>query len=123
MTAGNKVDAVDLRRHLVMVESRFPAEAGTMLDHVAAGLDEDERARLGELMDTLLRTKKWEAARGFQLTDEISVVIAPYLAGPAGDRKLRLVASLQREAATRLRLMACEQLRDDHICLRYAVGW
>jgi MtfA peptidase len=39
-------------------------------------LDEEERAEMGHLMDTLLRTKKWEAARGFQLTDEIRVVIA-----------------------------------------------
>ena len=39
-------------------------------------LDEAERAELGELMELLVRTKKWEAARGFELTDEIRVVIA-----------------------------------------------
>jgi MtfA peptidase len=39
-------------------------------------LDEAERAELGELMELLMRTKRWEAARGFELTDEIRVVIA-----------------------------------------------
>lgn len=39
-------------------------------------LDEAERAELGELMELLVRTKRWEAARGFELTDEIRVVIA-----------------------------------------------
>jgi Mlc titration factor MtfA (ptsG expression regulator) len=39
-------------------------------------LDEAERADLGELMELLVRTKRWEAARGFELTDEIRVVIA-----------------------------------------------
>jgi Mlc titration factor MtfA (ptsG expression regulator) len=39
-------------------------------------LDEAERAELAELMELLLRTKRWEAARGFDLTDEIRVVIA-----------------------------------------------
>jgi Mlc titration factor MtfA (ptsG expression regulator) len=39
-------------------------------------LDEAERAELGELMDVLLRAKRWEAARGFELTDEVRVVIA-----------------------------------------------
>lgn len=39
-------------------------------------LDEGERAELGELMELLVRTKRWEAARGFVLTDEIRVVIA-----------------------------------------------
>ncbi len=39
-------------------------------------LDEPERTRLGELMELLLRHKRWEAAAGFALTDEIRVVIA-----------------------------------------------
>jgi MtfA peptidase len=39
-------------------------------------LDGAERAQLGELMELLVRTKRWEAARGFELTDEIRVVIA-----------------------------------------------
>ncbi len=39
-------------------------------------LDADQRARLGELMDLLLRHKRWEAAAGFALTDEIRILIA-----------------------------------------------
>jgi hypothetical protein len=39
-------------------------------------LDDDERLRLGELMEHLLRHKRWEAAAGFTLTDEIRIVIA-----------------------------------------------
>jgi hypothetical protein len=39
-------------------------------------LDDDERLRLGELMELLLRYKRWEAAAGFTLTDEIRTVIA-----------------------------------------------
>ena len=52
------------------------------------------------------------------LADEISVVIAPYLAGsPAGPP--RLVAGADNAAA--LGLIAAERLRDGHIWLRYAV--
>lgn len=40
------------------------------------GLDEAERARLGDLMAQLMYRKRWEAARGFELTDEIKMVIA-----------------------------------------------
>lgn len=39
-------------------------------------LDDDERARLGDLMAYLVARKRWEAAHGFDLTDEIRVVIA-----------------------------------------------
>jgi hypothetical protein len=39
-------------------------------------LGADERERLGQLMDQILRGKRWEAARGFALTDEMRVVIA-----------------------------------------------
>ena len=39
-------------------------------------LDEDERARLGDLIDRLLADKGWEAARGSTLTDEMCTVIA-----------------------------------------------
>jgi MtfA peptidase len=39
-------------------------------------LDDAERARLGEMMEFLLRHKRWEAAAGFALTDEIRVVVA-----------------------------------------------
>jgi len=39
-------------------------------------LSDEERSRLGELMELLLRHKRWEAAAGFALDDEIRVVIA-----------------------------------------------
>jgi Mlc titration factor MtfA (ptsG expression regulator) len=39
-------------------------------------LDDDEQARLGELADHLLLTRRWEAARGVTLDDEIRTVIA-----------------------------------------------
>ncbi len=38
-------------------------------------LDDQERARLGELMEQVAQ-RRWEAANGFELTDEIRVVIA-----------------------------------------------
>ena len=43
-------------------------------------LDERERDRLGELADELLRTKRWEAARGFELTDEVRTLVAGHAA-------------------------------------------
>lgn len=39
-------------------------------------LDGTERERLGELMAGIVEDKRWEAAAGFELTDEIRVVIA-----------------------------------------------
>jgi Mlc titration factor MtfA (ptsG expression regulator) len=39
-------------------------------------LDADERDRLGEFMAALVEEKRWEAAQGFALTDEIRTVIA-----------------------------------------------
>ncbi len=47
----------------------------SVLPHWAL-LSDDERTRLGGLMDLLLRHKRWEAAAGFTLDDEIRVVIA-----------------------------------------------
>lgn len=41
-------------------------------------LDADERDRLAELTDRLLRHKKWEAAAGFDLTEEMRVAIATF---------------------------------------------
>jgi len=41
-------------------------------------LAEPERARLGELADWLLREKRWEAARDFELSDEVRTVIAAH---------------------------------------------
>lgn len=43
-------------------------------------LTADERARLGELAEHLLTTKRWEAARGLTLTDEIRTVVAAHAA-------------------------------------------
>lgn len=39
-------------------------------------LSPHERARLGELADHLVVNKRWEASKGFELTDEIIVTIA-----------------------------------------------
>ena len=39
-------------------------------------LDDGERERLGELMEAIIEEKRWEAARGFALTDEVRTVIA-----------------------------------------------
>ena len=43
-------------------------------------LDDDERRRLGELADDVVRTKRWEAARGFEITDEVRTLIAGHAA-------------------------------------------
>ena len=47
-------------------------------EHVAqwATFDDDERAVLESTTDWLLRHKHWEAAHGFELTDEITVTVA-----------------------------------------------
>lgn len=39
-------------------------------------LDDDERDRLADLIEALVTTKRWEAANGFELTDEVRTVIA-----------------------------------------------
>ncbi len=39
-------------------------------------LSEHERERLGERADHVLRTKRWEAAQGQELTDEVRTVVA-----------------------------------------------
>ena len=38
--------------------------------------------RLGELADWLLRDRRWEAARGFELTDEVRAVVAAHAVLP-----------------------------------------
>jgi Mlc titration factor MtfA (ptsG expression regulator) len=45
------------------------------LGHWSA-LDADERARLGALVEWMVRSKHWEAARGFELTQEIVLTVA-----------------------------------------------
>jgi len=39
-------------------------------------LDVDERQRLADLADVIVASKRWEAARGFELTDDVVVTIA-----------------------------------------------
>jgi Mlc titration factor MtfA (ptsG expression regulator) len=43
-------------------------------------LDERERSRLGELADWLLRERRWEAAHGFELTDEVRTLVSAHAA-------------------------------------------
>jgi len=43
-------------------------------------LDGGERDRLGELADWLLRERRWEAARGFELTDEVRALVSAHAA-------------------------------------------
>ena len=39
-------------------------------------LDDAEREQLGDLMEAILQEKRWEAASGFALTDEVRTVVA-----------------------------------------------
>jgi Mlc titration factor MtfA (ptsG expression regulator) len=41
-------------------------------------LDPGERDRLGELADWLLRERRWEAARDFELTDEVRTLVSAH---------------------------------------------
>lgn len=41
-------------------------------------LGDEERARLGELADWLLLDKRWEAARDFELTDEVRTLVSAH---------------------------------------------
>ncbi len=43
-------------------------------------LDDDERSTLGTIAEDLLVTKRWEAARGFELTDEVRTLVAAHAA-------------------------------------------
>jgi MtfA peptidase len=45
-------------------------------------LGDGERRRLGELADWLLRDRRWEAARGFELTDEVRSLVAAHAVLP-----------------------------------------
>ncbi len=53
----------------------WEAVVAATLPHVDA-LDGDERAQLGSIIGRLLGRKRWEASRGFVLTDEMRLVIA-----------------------------------------------
>jgi len=57
----------------------LPADGRAVLEqHLAVWplLDEHEQRRLLEITDELLARKRWEAARGFALTDRVRVLIA-----------------------------------------------
>jgi MtfA peptidase len=43
-------------------------------------LDDGERARIGALADELLAGKRWEAARGFAVTDEVRTLVSAHAA-------------------------------------------
>ena len=45
-------------------------------------LDDAARERLGELADWLLRERRWEAAHGFELTDEVRTLVAAHAVIP-----------------------------------------
>jgi MtfA peptidase len=61
-----------------------------------AHLDAGERDRLVDLVTELVRTTRWEAARGFELTDEMVLTIAAHAALPV----LELGAERYREVST-----------------------
>jgi Mlc titration factor MtfA (ptsG expression regulator) len=61
----------------------LPAAWRSILDARSAQwrlLDETERTRLGELADWLLRERRWEAARDFELTDEVRTLVSAHAA-------------------------------------------
>jgi 2,5-diamino-6-(ribosylamino)-4(3H)-pyrimidinone 5'-phosphate reductase len=53
------------------------------------------------------------------LADELSVVLSPHLVGARGEPALHLADHLDR--ALSLKLESAEQLRDDHLWLRYVI--
>src|SRR3954466_13084295 len=62
-----------------LARAPMPAEwVGYIVASVAQWqyLDADERRQILDDVRTLLGTKTWEAAKGFELTDEIKVTIA-----------------------------------------------
>ncbi len=67
------------RRRRQLLQGGFPPAWRALLDERvphARLLDGDERERLERLTLGLVATKRWEAARGFELTDEIVVTVA-----------------------------------------------
>jgi 2,5-diamino-6-(ribosylamino)-4(3H)-pyrimidinone 5'-phosphate reductase len=55
------------------------------------------------------------------LVDEVSLIVAPYLAGPAEGGPAHLLDGLGGADARRLALTEVQRLRDDHVWLRYGV--
>ncbi len=67
------------RRVREAIEGPFPAEWRRILAMYWAtwhSLNLDERNRLEELIKTFVALKRWEAARGFRLTDDMRVLVA-----------------------------------------------
>ncbi len=59
----------------------LPGDWRQILDQRSAQwrlLDDAERSRLAELADWLLRDKRWEAARDFELTDEVRTLVSAH---------------------------------------------
>jgi MtfA peptidase len=82
MTANTRLTS-DVRRLFHRDQPGLPAGWQAILAARSAQwrfLADDERARLGELADHILRTKRWEAARGFALSDEVRTLIAGHAA-------------------------------------------
>jgi hypothetical protein len=65
------------RRRQAGLPAGWERVAESALSHWAF-LDDADRVRLEELMERLLRHKRWEAAVGFTLTDEIRIVISAH---------------------------------------------
>jgi len=67
------------RHRREVTEAGFTDQWRTILaDNMAhwALLDDDERERLGNIAVEFLATKRWEAAQGFELTDEVTMLIS-----------------------------------------------
>ncbi|MGE5288654.1 MAG: dihydrofolate reductase family protein [Micromonosporaceae bacterium] len=98
--------------------------------HLVAG---DSRVDLGAALRALAERHQVTAVRvdaggalngallSAGLVDEISVVIAPYLAGGTRAGSLRLIAGANGDEALSLDLTAVDRLRQGHVWLRYAV--
>jgi Mlc titration factor MtfA (ptsG expression regulator) len=69
------------RRHRVGLPDRWREilDSRSALWRTLEGADRD---RLGELADWLLRERRWEAARGFVLTDDVRAVLAAHAVMP-----------------------------------------
>jgi Mlc titration factor MtfA (ptsG expression regulator) len=67
-----------LRTVLRRRRAEVPRALEPVVDRVSAPwrLDESERTRLMELVEAFVRDTRWEAARGFQVTDEMKIVVA-----------------------------------------------
>lgn len=122
------------RELLVLCTAAVPADHLARLrrhhvDHLVLGQDRvDLAAGLHALADQYrVDAVRVDAGGGLNaallaagLADEISVVLAPYLAADAAGQPLRLLAAAGPSAAG-LELTAVERLQRGHVWLRYAV--